>query len=326
MLRLTLLFARAFFRTLAHRWRHGPTRPSWPFSFELIITFLRLDNLGTMDWPMPRLRAALDARPIQGDAIRGVRREPITLGGVPCERFVPREGPLAEGAVVYFHGGSYLFGSSQTHADIIARLALGTGRAVIAPAYRLAPEHPYPAQLEDALAVVVGLVGEGTPASSIVLVGDSAGGHQVIVTQLALRDAERPQCRAAVAISPWVDLGGSRPSRQISDDVDWGSAAMLQRHARLVVGDGKALDDPAVSPLFARFEGLAPMLVVTGDAEALYDENRELVARALEAGVDVGSCVLRDLPHNGPMFAAYMPEAARGLAEIIAYVRASLSP
>lgn len=322
MLRVLQLFAVTFAETLALRARRGPARPSWSFAFEGVIAFLRRDHESTATWSYPRLRADWERRPMPGGAVRRVERHPETLGGVPGVWFVPRE-IRRGGVLLYFHGGSYLFGSTRTHADLIARLALAAGVRTFAIDYRLAPEHPYPAALEDALAAFEGLVTSGVAPAQIVVAGDSAGGNLALVVQLARRDRGLPQAGAAVLFSPWLDLTASRASCRANDSVDWGSREMLLRHARDFTG-GIPLDDPRVSPLGAELAGLAPLLLVVGDAERLFDEGVELAARARAAGVDATLEVLGEMPHNGPLFADYHPEGRRGLERAGAFIASRL--
>jgi monoterpene epsilon-lactone hydrolase len=316
MARMLWLFVSSVFTTIAHRMRHGPARPSWTLTFECIVSLLRRDWETSRRWSFQRLRADLDARPYHRSFVRQVVRVPETIGGVPGEWFVP-EGAPQDQALLFLHGGSYIVGSTRTHADIIARLAIATGVRAFAANYRLAPEHPYPAALDDALAVLDGMARTIRP-ERIVVIGDSAGGNLALVLQLTRRDRGLPQAAALALISPWLDLTASRPSCRANDAVDYGSSEMLLGHAQAFAGP-VALDDPRVSPIGARLEGLAPIFLQVGDAERLRDEGIELANRARAAGVHVTLDVLRDMPHNGPILAAYHAEGARGLANIAAF-------
>jgi acetyl esterase/lipase len=150
MKRFVHFWLAAFGATLAARWRRGPLRPSWSLIMETTVAYLRADLADAAALPVPEARVAMEQRPLPRDAIGKVRREVVADGPLRGEWV---RGPHArrpeEGTILYLHGGSYLFGSPRTHADTLARLALVTGRPVLAPEYRLAPEHPYPAQLED---------------------------------------------------------------------------------------------------------------------------------------------------------------------------------
>lgn len=322
ILRLTRLFGLAFLETAVLRARHGPARPNWSFGFECVVRFLRRDFMEMLDWPYPKVRAELDARPYPDRLVKRVPVRKDALRGVPAVWFEPA-GAMARGVVLYLHGGSYLFGSTKTHADIMARIALASGARVVGIDYRLAPEHRYPAQLEDALAAFDALVERGHAPGEIALAGDSAGGNLALVTQLALRDRGE-QARCAVLISPWLDLTASSPSTRANDPTDYGTREGLVRQARDFAG-AIPLDDPRLSPLHARLDGLGPLFIQVGDAERLHDEGVELARRARDAGVDVTLDVLRDMPHNGPILAEYHPEGARGVDMIGAYLRGRLA-
>ncbi|WP_437873970.1 alpha/beta hydrolase fold domain-containing protein [Sorangium sp. So ce363] len=188
---------------------------------------------------------------------------------------------------------------------------------------RHAPEHRYPAQLEDALAAFDALVERGHAPGEIALAGDSAGGNLALVTQLALRD-RGAQARCAALISPWLDLTSSSASARANDATDYGTREGLLRQARDFAG-ATPLDDPRLSPLHAGLEGLASLFIQVGDAERLHDEGQELARRAREAGVDFTLDVLRDMPHNGPVLADFHPEGVRGTGTLGSYLRASLS-
>ena len=151
--RLLLLILATFFRTVVARVRRGPLRPTWSFSFEATIRYMRSDWEATSGWPFERLRADMAARPYPRAFLRRVVTRDGELGGVPTRWFEP---PSARpgAAVLYFHGGSFIYGSARTtHAEVLARLAFESGAVVVAPDYRLAPEHPRPAQIDDAVRV-----------------------------------------------------------------------------------------------------------------------------------------------------------------------------
>jgi acetyl esterase/lipase len=312
MLRLLRILLLSFFTTLRARWRRGRARPSWGFQFEWIITFLRTDFVESASWPYQRLRDDLDGRKYPSRSLQRVQRRRAALGGVPAVWFTPAS--ARRGVVLFLHGGSFIFGSVESsHAEVAASLAERSGRAVAGLEYRLAPEHPYPAALEDALAAFDALVASGHPPSEIVVAGDSAGGNLALSLQLALRDRGQQQAHAALLFSPWLDLTGSQPSCSANDAIDYGQTSFLTRHARDYAG-GVPLDDPRISPLGADLAGLAPLLVVAGEAERLIDECRAFVDRAKAAGVTAELCVAPDMPHNVPALAGFHPAAERAFA------------
>ena len=322
-MRFVSLLGVTFFEALAARRRSGPTRPSWNLQFEWIVRFLRRDFLEAAGWPYPELRKELDSRPGPKTAQRRVAIRDDRVGGVPVVWFTPPE-LRSDAVLVFFHGGSYIIGSARTtHAELLADLALRLKLRVLGPEYRLAPENPYPAALEDAFAVYRGLVESGVAPSAIVLSGDSAGGNLALVLQLKLRDEQREQCRAAALISPWLDLTGSRPSCTKHEASDYGHTSFLSRQAR-EFAQGVPLEDPRISPINAALAGLNPLLVQVGDAERLYDEGVELVQRARAAGVQAELDVAADMPHNPALLADFHPHAKASLERLAAYIGTQL--
>lgn len=319
MLRLLRILFQTLFTTLRARLRRGPARPSWGLQFEWVVAFLRRDFSESAAWPYEDLRRDLNGRRYPSRALGRVVRRRERLGGVPAVWFSPPS--AAPGVVLFLHGGSYIFGSVETsHAEMAAGIAERTGQEVVGIDYRLAPEHPYPAALEDALLAFAALVDSGVSASEIVLAGDSAGGNLALALQLALRDRGREQARAAVLFSPWLDLTARRPSCRTGDALDYGQTSFLLRHARDFAGD-VPLDDPRVSLIDAQLAGLAPLFVVAGGAERLLDEASELVERASAQGVSAELCVAPDMPHNPPALADFHPSAAAAFQKACDFIR-----
>jgi monoterpene epsilon-lactone hydrolase len=318
-LRLVVVWLAALGETIAARARRGPLRPGWGLTFEWVIRALRRDMVGMSGWSYPRLRKELDWRFYPKGNLRKLRVTREVIAGVSAAWFEPpqlRRG----GLILYLHGGSYIFGSVlTTHADLIARLAMESGARTLGIDYRLAPESPYPAAQEDTLAVVEELVRRGTPASEIVLVGDSAGGNLALAVQIALRQRGLGQAQAAALISPWLELNASFASCRVNDAYDYGQTSFLLPHARVFAGE-LPLDDPRISPLHAELPGLSPLFVQVGSAERLFDEGVELARRAEHAGVSVTLDVARDMPHNPPLLASFHPEAARALDALVQFV------
>ena len=229
------------------------------------------------------------------------------------------------GIVLFLHGGSYIFGSVETsHAEMAAGIAERSGRKVVGIDYRLAPEHPYPAALDDALAAFRALLDRGVAASQILLVGDSAGGNLALALQLALRDRGLQQAKAAVLFSPWLDLAARRPSCRSADRLDYGQTSFLLKHARDFAGE-LPLEDARVSLIDAELSGLAPLFVLVGSAERLFDEGRELVERATRSGVSAELCVAPDMPHNPPALADFHAHAAEGFKKSCEFVARALN-
>jgi epsilon-lactone hydrolase len=317
-MRLLRLLLVTLVETLFSRISHGRLRPSWGFQFEWVVRFLRRDSIELSRMPAPELRANLNGRRYPSKAVPEVKLDTPRLGGVPVVTFTPPS--VRRGAVLlYFHGGSYMFGSARTtHADLLARLALGAEIMIVAPEYRLAPEHPYPAALEDALEAYDALRA-AEPESRILVAGDSAGGNLALALQLALRDAGRAQADVALLISPWLDLSASRPSCRENERFDFGQTSFLLPQARAFAGD-RALDDPKLSLVNANLSGLRPIFVQVGGAERLHDESVEFADKATKAGVSVTLDVAGELPHLPPIFADFQPDAKASLERLIAAI------
>lgn len=321
MLRSLRLMFLAFLSTLRARTSGRPRYPGWSFSFEMVIRYLRLDWEETASWDLVRLREDMESRPYPKDFARKVAQDDVLIGGISARRFRPPGSVEGDRVILFLHGGSYIFGSGRsTHAEVMARLAFQTGIEVLGPDFRSSPEHRYPAQLEDVLAVYLGLLGAGTPPEKIALVGDSSGGNLALSLALALRDQGVPLPRALGLISPWCDLEMRGASFVENDRYDFGTREVLVNHARAFSGE-LALSDPRVSPIHAELSGLCPCLVIVGELEIPRDDILALHRKLEEAGVESELHLARQMPHNPPAFAALHPEGARSiqtLAEFLA--------
>jgi acetyl esterase/lipase len=194
---------------------------------------------------------------------------------------------------------------------------------VLALDYRLAPEHPYPAQLEDALAALAGLEAMGVPRTRIVVAGESAGANLVLALALALRDRGEPQPAGLVLISPWLDLTSSADSHTRNVAYDYGTAEMLRAQARLFAGE-LPLDDPRLSVGNTDPTGIAPTLLQVGTAEILLDECRAWAERARAAGVPLTVDEPIDMPHAPPFFASVCPQGVAAVDAVAAFIRCRL--
>lgn len=238
---------------------------------------------------------------------RGPRQpaETRTLGGVRCLGVDP---PEAMGVLLYFHGGGYVTGLPETHLPMVAHLAFDAGVSAILPDYRLAPEHPFPAAFDDALAVWQALRAEGVAASEIVLGGDSAGGGLALALlgQL-LNEGERPA--GLFAFSPWTDLTLSGRSYVENADLDAILPAERVEEIRAMVSPDHAYTDPRLSPLFAQFRGASPVYLQASRAEILRDDSLRLAERMREEEVDIRVDLWDDTPHVWQLFRGWLPEA-----------------
>jgi acetyl esterase/lipase len=251
---------------------------------------------------------------------RKVRYDDTTVGGVPAIVATPTK-VTPDRHILYIHGGGYILGSPKSHIAMCARLAKRAGAVVTVIDYRLAPEHVYPAAIEDCLAAYRDIASRIDP-SLITIAGDSAGGGATLATLCALRDAgdQLPAC--GYVLSPWTDLTGSGESVVTKADVDpMIKPAFLISTAELYAGD-TPLDDPGVSPLFADLTGLPPLLIQTGTDEVLLSDSTRLVERANAAGVANTFDLAESMWHVYPAFAGFMPEANAALVRAARFIRA----
>ncbi len=221
-----------------------------------------------------------------------------------------------ERVVLYLHGGGYCIGSWATQAGLISRISVAADAMVYAPNYRLAPEHPHPAALQDAMRAYRWLLERGIKASSISLAGDSAGGGLALATAVAARDEGLPVPASLVLISPWVDLRGDTPSMTKNASIDPMTRASWSRQCARHYLNGRDPNDPACSPLFASHFGLPPMLIQVGSDEMILDDSTRLAERCKEAGVDVTLRIFEDMWHEFQIHAGMLREADEAVGEI----------
>ncbi|WP_395070469.1 alpha/beta hydrolase [Paraburkholderia silvatlantica] len=232
-----------------------------------------------------------------------------------------RERSPAQRTLLYLHGGGYYFCSPRSQRAISFGLGKRAGADVFSLDYRLAPEHPFPAALEDALAAYRHLLTQGTLPGSIVIGGDSAGGGLALATLVALRDAGDALPAGAVLFSPWTDLAATGASIRENDGRDpMFSGGVFARIAPFYLGTASATD-PYVSPLYADFRGLPPLSLFVGSSETLLDDTRRVAERARAAGVAVECEIATGMPHIWPIYAPFMPEARRTLDVAASFVR-----
>jgi monoterpene epsilon-lactone hydrolase len=250
--------------------------------------------------------------------------EPVNAGGVPAE-WIAAPGAVQDRVILYLHGGGYVIGSINTHRAMIARIARASNARALAIDYRLAPEHPFPAAVDDATAAYKWLLAEGYEHGKIVIAGDSAGGGLTLAALVALRDSGVPMPAGAVPISPWTDLEGtgeSVRSRAAKDPMV--TQSNLAESAKQYYG-ARDPTDPLVSPLHANFRGLPPMLIHVGDAEILLDDSTRVAERAKAAGVKVELEVWDDMIHVWHVFAKLLPEGQQAIDKIGKFVIARTS-
>jgi acetyl esterase/lipase len=249
-----------------------------------------------------------------------IKREPASANGVPGE-WISAPNSTDAATILYLHGGGYTIGSVNTHADMVSRICRASGARAFSLNYRLAPEHPYPAAVEDATKAYRWLLGQGIRPESIVISGDSAGGGLSLATLLALKAADDPLPGAAVLLSPWTDLLGTGDSLKTRADADpMINPELIVQGATQYHGSTPA-SDPLVSPLYGDYHGLPPMLIQVGDAEVLLDDSTRVAEKAKAAGVDVTIEVWDEMIHVFQIFAPTLPEGRQAIDRIGEFVK-----
>jgi acetyl esterase/lipase len=253
-----------------------------------------------------------------------VETSPVTANGVPAE-WVAAPDADDDRVVLYLHGGAYVIGSINTHRDLAGRISRASGARVLNVDYRLAPEHPHPAAVDDATAAYRWLLEQDHASGDLAVAGDSAGGGLTVATLVALRDGGQPMPAAGVCLSPWVDLEGTGESMTTCAHLDpMVQKEHLVRMAKLYLG-GHDPRTPLAAPLYADLSGLPPLLIQVGTAETLLDDSQRIAERARNAGVDVTLDVWDDMIHVFQAFAPILPEGQQAIERIGEYLRARWS-
>ena len=313
------LAARAGMRTLAHRAQRNPRLAAWSLPYEGIVEMM---TLGT---PQGEIHSADEIRrPLERITLitqpTSAVRQPVTTACFGGE-WVTTAASAHERVILYLHGGGYVSGSPTTHAPITGRLAKEAQARIFALDYRLAPEHPFPAQIEDAWAAYWWLITEqGVKPAQITVAGDSAGGGLTIALLLALRDAGVPLPSGAICLSPWFDLTLSSATLATNAPTDYLNFDVLHASAQMYA-HGCDLRHPLISPLYADLAGLPPLLIQAGSAEMLLDDSRRFALRAREAGVNVQLEVWDHMVHVWHFTWLLEPKARQAVTQIGDFVR-----
>lgn len=289
----------------------------------------------TSEAPLDRLRDDFERFNAKFPPVEGVRTTPVELdrnaGSVRAE-WVDARAPDDQGdghdddrTILYLHGGGFVIGSIDSHRQLVARLSRAAGARCLSLGYRLAPEHPYPAALDDTLAAYAWLL-ERHPPERLALAGDSAGAGLAALALTRIAHAERAQPgksqpSALVCFSPWVDYAGTTPTLDAHAELDpMVGRQGLERMARLYLGDADPWH-PEVSPLAADLRSLPPMLIQVGGAETLLDDGRRLADRAVEHGVRVELDTWPDMFHAWHLFAGRLEEGQQAIEAAGAWLR-----
>ena len=309
---------------LLRRAMRGPLRPSWSLRTEVVQTVMRTTLMRSKTKGVPWLRDVQAAGGLPSKVLREVEFEPVSAAGVPAAWCTPKGGVDPTRTLLYLHGGGYVIGSVASYRDLLARIAVGAEARVLGLDYRLAPEHPFPAAQEDSLVAARWLLEQGTPAESLAIAGDSAGGALTVATLCALRDAGDPLPAAGALICPWTDPFAEGGSMETSASCDFGDRQLLVSWIEQTLA-GADPNDPRVRVIDAKLEGLPPLLVQAGGAEILLDQIHAFVERAQKAGVDITLQVAEDMFHDFQIWAALLSEGASAVDEICHFLRARLA-
>lgn len=252
----------------------------------------------------------------------GVELQTLTIDGIHAEWIYPTDA-AQDKIILYTHGGGYVSGNCQDHRAIVSKMVKTCGVKTLQFDYRLAPEHPYPAALDDSLKIYRWLLDEGYLPENIVIMGESAGGGLCLALVLAAKTQNLPLPAAAVALSPWTDLkctGESYKTKAKRCLSPMGAPAVFSTH---YVGDHDPTD-PGISPLYGDLQGLPPLLLITGDDEVHRDDSIQFADKAQKAGVDVTLHVGEGMVHCYPLLAPMFPEATEAMSKICTFINGHL--
>lgn len=263
-------------------------------------------------------KLAARSRPASGTHIRHA-----TIGGVECDWVVPKNCDESR-VLLFLHGGAYLMGSSKTHRTMVSHIAKAAGVRALLPNYRLAPEDPFPAGLEDCLTVYRKLLDGEVAPQKLVIAGDSAGGGMTMATLLSLRDAGDAMPAAACLLSPWLDLAAEGESVKTRSQQDpWFKAVDMPKTAAHYCLDDQ-IRDPLVSPLYGDMTGLPPMLIQVGDHEILLSDSTRVTEKISAVGGQITLQVWPEMWHVFQFFVGKMPESKRAIRDIGAFLKKQL--
>jgi len=249
----------------------------------------------------------------------GVEVEPLTVAGLPAE-WLRLAGAEKDRVILYAIGGGYVSGSCNDHRAMVAKIVKASGVSTLLLQHRLAPEHPYPAALEDMLAGYRWLLEQDISPENIMIIGESAGGGLCLATLLAIRDKGLPLPSGAVVLSPWTDLALTGESHRTKARVCLSPEGMAAVCTKYYVGDYDPRL-PWISPLYGELHDLPPLLIYVGGYETLLDDSTRFAAKASAAGVDVTLRVGEGMIHCYPLLTPLIPEAVQAMEEISTFIK-----
>lgn len=247
-----------------------------------------------------------------------ITRTDVNIAGIPCAWFSPDDAPEND-IVIYIHGGGFIYGSLKSHAPLVSHIARALNRRVLLIDYRLAPEHPYPAGIDDCVAVIKAIAAEN-PHVTFGIIGDSAGGNLSMSIQLLLKDADGPAARYTIVISPWTDLTCTNFSYERNKEVDIILSREYLKQCATMYAAGRDLSAPQLSPVNGKFEGLAPVLILCGTYEILEDDAVNLHKRLLECNVQAELILFERALHVWPFTDIQSDASQKALKEMRRFV------
>jgi len=272
---------------------------------------------------IPKVRKRLDFLAGMAPTARRVRVRKDSVAGLYAEWLTPADAPQDK-LLLYWHGGAYLIGSCKSHRAFVSHIARAAGIRALLPEYRLAPEHPFPAAVEDSVNVYRALLRRGYEAANIVVGGDSAGGGLTVAMLLSLRDAGDPLPGAVILLSPWLDLSGQGESIITRADRDpWFHAEHLTTIARLYYDEGE-LGNALVSPVFGDAAKFPQTLIQVGDDELLLSDSERFAENIRAGGGQVDVDVWPHMWHVWQMFIGLMPESRKAVEKLGAFIRKAI--
>jgi monoterpene epsilon-lactone hydrolase len=297
--------------------------PSWQArAIELYMVIRKRFSPGPPDLDVARERADVESMAAMFKPMGAIRCEPVVAGGVPAEWVVP-QGQQSERVILFLHGGSFSSGSIASHRTLAGNVALAARSRVLLIAYRLAPEHPFPAGLEDAASAYEWLLSQGCAPDRIAVAGDSAGGNLTLALLVCLRDRGTPMPAAAVCLSPNPDLTYSSESWVFNAKKDIMIDGRKERQAVEIYLKGVDPRTPLASPYFADLQGLPPLLIQVGSSEVLLSDAQRFAEKARQAGVEVALEVWPGMQHEWQFTAKLVPEGRRAIARIGEFLQAA---
>ena len=257
-----------------------------------------------------------------GKIPEGIKVKAQRIEGINAEWLIP-QGSDPTKVILYVHGGGYVSGSCNDHRGIVSKFAKSTGVTNLLYEYRLAPEHPFPAGLDDSVKVYQWLLVSGFKPENILIAGESAGGGLCLAILLALKERNIALPVAAVSISPWTDLTCSSDSYRTKNKVSLAPLNSWTVFSKYYIGENKATN-PLISPLFGDLKGLPPILLNSGADDELYQDGEEFFLKARTAGVDITFRAGIGMVHCYPLLAPMFPEATEAMNEIVDFIKTHL--